>query len=212
MGGPEPSGELPLTLLHEPRHVPRHDRAHLHARQRIASTTDRGEDGPDVRPLTAHVIDGRGRLAREQETRGPRVVGVGMGHRPDEAQSVGARRELGEVLADLDAGHGRRDRPELAAHLARCVGLGIPRLELRRPAPHEEKDAALRPAEARLRRQSRGCGTPAEQSIERQAEHPQRAELKQPAAVIKPVHVRPLGHDGHETSPHQKPSRRSPTA
>ena len=53
-----------------------------------------------------------------------------------------------KVLADLQAGHFRRDRLERPADVVRGVGLQIERVELARPAPHEQEDAALRLAEA----------------------------------------------------------------
>jgi hypothetical protein len=52
------------------------------------------------------------------------------------------------VLADLDARHVGRHRPELAAVLERRIGLQVPGILVCRAAPHEEQDAGLRPAEA----------------------------------------------------------------
>ena len=57
-------------------------------------------------------------------------------------------RQQRQVLADLDAGHVRGDRLELAADLAGRVGLQVPGVLLGRPAPHEQQDARLRPPEA----------------------------------------------------------------
>ena len=129
-------------------------------------------------PADMAFATGHGRLTGEEKTRRPGVVGIVVRHRAHDTQPVGAPRQPWKVLADMDPGHGAGDRPELAAHLARGVGLEVPRLELRRPAPHEQEDAALRPPErgarttaaGRLRRPGR------EQLRERDPEQAEAAE------------------------------------
>src|SRR5262245_51037613 len=70
-----------------------------------------------------------------------------------------ARQER-KVLADSQAWGARRDRGELAADLSRRIGLRIPRIELTRASPLEDQDARARPAESR-RGLSRRRGRPA---------------------------------------------------
>ena len=54
-------------------------------------------------------------------------------------------RELREVLADLDAGHRRVDRLELAADVRRGVGLGVEGVDVAGPAGHPQQDAGSGP-------------------------------------------------------------------
>lgn len=51
---------------------------------------------------------------------------VAMAHGAEDAQFIHAPSEPWKHLADLNAGHGGRDRPKLPANLGRSVRLGIP--------------------------------------------------------------------------------------
>ena len=54
-----------------------------------------------------------------------------------------------QVLAELDARHGRRDRPELAADLDRGLGLHVPEVDVAGPAEEEDEDAGVCPLRGR---------------------------------------------------------------
>ena len=100
--------------------------------------------------------------------------------RADDADLVHLPGQAAKMLADLNARDISRDRLELAADIARCFGLRIEGIKLTRPTPHEEKDAAFRPAKGSAyerccwrSRQRLSCHTHAQQT--------QSAELQQPA-------------------------------
>ena len=113
-----------------------------------------------MRPVAAQLAVGRRRLTGEQKRRRRRVIDVRVRHRSHDRQLVGPLGQLRKVLADLDARHARGDRLELAADLGRRVGLQVPGVLLRRPAPHEEQDAALGAAKARITRRELGLRRP----------------------------------------------------
>ena len=68
--------------------------------------------GDPVEVAGARGLDG---LAGQDLVDGQQVVPLRVRHRADDRQLVGPRGQAGQVLADLDAGHGRVDRLELAA-------------------------------------------------------------------------------------------------
>ncbi len=73
------------------------------------------------------------------------VVPLVVANRADDRQLVGDAGQPRHVLREVDAGHLGADGLELAANLGRRVGLGIERLEVRRPAVHPNQDATRRP-------------------------------------------------------------------
>ena len=67
----------------------------------------------------------------------------------------------GEDLADLEPGKGRVDRLEVAADIGGSVGLGVERVDVRRPAREPDEDAVLdlrRPPLTGTRPRRRGGG------------------------------------------------------
>ena len=72
------------------------------------------------------------------------VVPLVVADRADDGQLVGDAGQPGHVLREVHAGDLGLDRRELAADLGRRVGLGIERLEVRRPAIHPDQDATGR--------------------------------------------------------------------
>ena len=84
------------------------------------------------------------RLPRQREV-GPGVVVVDrVMHRAHERQVMRLLRQERQVLAEREPGHGRRDRPELAANPLGRVGLHVPEVLVRRPPLQEEEDQRLR--------------------------------------------------------------------
>jgi hypothetical protein len=81
---------------------------------------------------------------------------IGMRQRADHGQAIHDRGDLGQALADVDAGNIRGDRPQLALDLRRRLGLGIERLVLRRRAVLVDQDARLGLAELRAKGRGRG--------------------------------------------------------
>ena len=63
-----------------------------------------------------------------------RVVVV---QRPDDGQFISVLGDALKVLADLDLRSTRPNRSKRPADFRRSVGLGIKRVEVARPAPHE---------------------------------------------------------------------------
>ena len=70
--------------------------------------------------------------------------------RPQHADLVDEPRGPRHQLADVHAGHAGGDRLKLAANFERRVGLGIPRLVLRRPAEEEEERCTTSPCRTNL--------------------------------------------------------------
>ncbi len=83
------------------------------------------EEAAGLHHLVAGVVDGRRRVV----------------DRADQRHLVHLAGQLREDLADLDARHAGRDRPERPADLLGRVGLHVPGVELRRPADQEQQDA-----------------------------------------------------------------------
>ena len=63
-------------------------------------------------------------------------------NRADDRQLVADRGQLGHVLGKVDSGNLGLNGGELTANLGGCVGLGIERLEVTRPAVEPDEDAA----------------------------------------------------------------------
>ena len=77
------------------------------------------------------------------------VVAVAGIDRANDRELVEHRRLLGQVLAEEHAGQPGGDDAERAAVLQRPVGLGVPGVDVARPAGHPEQDDALAPASGR---------------------------------------------------------------
>jgi hypothetical protein len=71
-----------------------------------------------------------------------------MRQRSDDAQLIGTLSREAKVLADVDSGDIRRNGGEWSPNFRRGVRFRIKRVDLTRPAPHEEQNAMFRPAEA----------------------------------------------------------------
>ena len=100
-----------------------------------------------------------------------------MVHVPDSGEPVRHLRQPGEVLAEPEAVHRRRDRLERAADLRRGFRLRVERLILAGTAPEKEEDAVdLRSG------QRRGARAPREEAGEGEARRACRADLQQSAA------------------------------
>ena len=82
---------------------------------------------------------------------------VGVRHRADDRAAVEDAGQARQMLADMDAGDGRRRRAELAADLVRRFGLGIVKLVLGGGAIEVEQDDTLGLAEGGSARRSRGA-------------------------------------------------------
>ncbi len=63
-----------------------------------------------------------------------------VAHAPEDGVLVRALGELGQVLADLDAGHVGGDRLEFTPELARSVRLQVERIHVRWAAPQVDED------------------------------------------------------------------------
>ena len=100
-------------------------------------------------------------------------------HRTQYGESMGEASDPRHHLTHMKAGHGGRDRADVATDFPRRVRLGIPRLVLRRPTELVEKDAGLRSATATcrgggsIRRRRRATG---EKRGERQRERARPAD------------------------------------
>ena len=108
------------------------------------------------------------------------------------AKLVGEVGDLREQLADADAGDLRGDGRERAAELERRGRLGVPGVELRRPAPQPEQDDRLALGQSNRR----PAWPAAEQVGQRQAQDAAGADLQegpagQPLAGALPV-CRPM--------------------
>ena len=96
------------------------------------------------------VADRAGLLVAGPQVEGrPAVVAFLGAHRADDGDVFHLLGELGQVLADHDAGHRRLDRLELAA--VGVAGLGVEGVGLARAAGHPEQDARLSPLRVRAR-------------------------------------------------------------
>ena len=126
----------------------------------------RGDAVEVARPARIRRLAGQDAMDRDQ------VVPLRMRHRADDRQLIGPRREAGEMLADLDAGHGRRDRLELAADLVGRLGLHVERVVLPQPAAEQDHDHRPRPAR---RPAARGRRAPARQQPRQP--HPQQPRV-----------------------------------
>ena len=73
------------------------------------------------------------------------VVVTRVRHRADERQLVGLLRNARQPVADLDARYRGGDRPKQTANAAGGLGLEVPHILLRRPAPQEQKETRFRP-------------------------------------------------------------------
>ena len=86
--------------------------------------------------------------------------------------------EQREMLADRHARHAGRDGAKRPANGVGSVGLGVPGVELARPAPQKDQDARLRPAKPASRRilaqRSRPQKARQTQACQRQRTGPQR--------------------------------------
>src|SRR5260370_40536941 len=91
---------------------------------------------------------------------------------------VGDRGDLREKLANTHAGHARRDRGVRPAEFDGGVGLGVPRVELRRATPQPKEDHRSRRAGGR----AAGGGADLQEVGHRQAEHGAGADLQEGAA------------------------------
>ena len=100
--------------------------------------------------------------AAERRERRRVVVGHRVVHAADDRQPVGHAGRRGQVLADVEARHAGRDRPELPANLARGVGLHVPGVDVARAAVIEDQDARpdRRRAAARRPPSARATGPP----------------------------------------------------
>ena len=78
------------------------------------------------------------------------MVGQFVVQRADQGEAVRLAGDPREEFADMHARRAGADRPERAANALGCVGFGIERLEMARPAPHPEED------DRRVRRTRRG--------------------------------------------------------
>ena len=145
----QPAGRLPVALLDEPRHVVVELRPQRHERrQRIAAAPQPRQHRADVRPVAAQLGRLRRRLAGEQKVRrrsdGRRRCASSSERSPacrsarptaESARRSGCPARL--VAIGLNS-------PRISAG---AVGLQVPGVLMRRPAPHEQQDAALGPAE-----------------------------------------------------------------
>ena len=133
-------------------------------------------------------------------------------------QPVHPPRQAGQVLADPDARDRRRDRAERPADLRRRVGLGVPGLELARPAHQHQQDhrplmigrRSQRPCqiEARQRQAERPQAPHAEKIASQTPQHPTRAWfvpltqcIAQTQIVSQGLHSRPPS--GNRASPYR---------
>ena len=71
------------------------------------------------------------------------VVQILMGHRPHHAQLVRDLGDLGHVLAESNAGNGRRDRVEGTAYFSGRIGFWIPGIDLALLATHKDHQHRL---------------------------------------------------------------------
>ena len=88
-------------------------------------------------------------VAGEREINRRAVINVLMRQAPNDGQFVRNSGDAWQVLAELNPGRRGRNRLEIAAHIKRSVGLGIPQIDLTLPAAREDHDDRLRLAEAR---------------------------------------------------------------
>jgi len=97
--------------------------------------------------------------------------------------------ELWQVLADLNAGHTRADRPEFAPVFIRRIGLWIERIKVRGTALEVDEDRRLCPPRPGL-----GSGSPPQIVRERE---PRRSQSPDPQEVSSADTIARLMH-GHE--------------
>ncbi len=89
------------------------------------------------------VVAARHGTACQKFMSGRRVVDVRMMDRPNDRQMATASGEMGKVFGDHQSRNVGGDRLKLAPHLFGRIGLQVPCLLLRRPAPHKEKDTSF---------------------------------------------------------------------
>ena len=69
------------------------------------------------------------------------MVGLGRGHAADQRHPIHHPGQVGKDLADLQARDRSRDRLELAPNVRRRRGLGVERVQMRRPAGQPDQNA-----------------------------------------------------------------------
>ena len=136
----------PATWPGQLDHVVHHVRQGHERRQAAALGELMAEHRPQAGRVVAVVgqeleVALRGESAAERGERGRVVVRHRVVQAADDRQPVDDPRRVRQVLADLDTGHARRDRPELAADLPRGVRLHVPGVEVARAAVVEDQDA-----------------------------------------------------------------------
>ena len=105
--------------------------------------------------------------------------------RTNQHELVHDRREPGQQLANVDARHGRGDRPEPAADLGRSAWLEVVEVEVGRPTRQEDHDDRL----VRMHRAGHSLGL--EQPRQRQSAKSQAADLEErPAGQAAASHAR----------------------
>jgi hypothetical protein len=158
----------------------RYSGAHLNQRrQRTMPASQGGEHRAHVWPLGSGFGRLRRRLPGEEKMSGGGVIGIGMGHGADQAQLISTLSELRKVLADFDARYVSANGPKLAPDFRRSIGLHIPRFQLRRPAPHEQKNASLGLAERSAGERSGTRGSRLQQLRQCDAQQAETAEAQQ---------------------------------
>ena len=195
---PEPARPLAVALLDEARCAVRHHRHHRDIRRQHApASPQHRHDRPVVGPVVGE-LQTRVGLAGEQQMGGRGVIDVVVCHRPNQGELVGAPREPRQMLADAQARHRRWDGAELAAELDRRVGLHVPGVLLRRPAPHEQEDARSCPPRRRI-----GLATRLQKARQTEAKQAQRPSTQELAPVDDRIEVEVAASGGHVILPRQ---------
>jgi hypothetical protein len=107
----------------------------------------------------------------------------GPDDRSDDRGPVHHPGEPGEDLADPDAGHVGVDRPELAADLDGGLGLEVPQVLVRRPAPEEDIDDRLVPGPGLLSRLGPQDFRQGQHAARHQPADPEKSAAGDPVAV-----------------------------
>ena len=118
-------------------------------------TGDRGHRRPVARPRSIRVEARRQiRPARQHDVMAGRVVVRAVRQRTHQRPEVAPLGQARQMLADIDSGRPRGDRPELAADALRRIRLEVEALQLRQSTGEENIDD--RPGLRRARRDESG--------------------------------------------------------
>ena len=112
----------------------------VHRRPVAGEVVARGDAVEVAGPARARRMAGQDAVDRDE------VIALRVRHRAYDGEPAGAGGQQGQVLAEVDARHRRRDGPELAADALRGLGLHVEGVVLAEAAAQEDDDHRPRAA------------------------------------------------------------------